>query len=148
MLNENARSPQLELGQKVAIIPIKIEEESDIVAVRNIVKAAAGRLKFGLIDITKLITAVSELARNTLIHGGGGIVIVDEITSGNRVGLRVVFEDEGPGIANITQAMQDGFTTWNGMGIGLPGSKRVVDEFRIESEVDKGTRVEIVKFAT
>lgn len=146
MFNESTARMQNGEGGSVLIIPARLEEESDIVAVRNIVKSAAARLKFSLIEATKLVTAVSELARNTFTHGGGGIVTIDEWSSGGKFGLRVVFEDHGPGIANIEQAMQEGITTWNGMGVGLPGSKKLVDEFAIESTVGKGTRVAIVKW--
>jgi serine/threonine-protein kinase RsbT len=98
-------------------------------------------MKFSLVDQTKLVTAASELARNTLDHGRGGSMTVEIIENLGRQGLRMIFEDHGPGIPDIQAALRDGFTTGNGMGLGLGGSKRLVNDFEIESAVGKGTRV-------
>jgi serine/threonine-protein kinase RsbT len=98
-------------------------------------------LKFGLVDQTKLVTAASELGRNTFEHGKGGDMTIEQLANGIRVGLRLTFEDKGPGIIDIENALKDGFTSGSGMGLGLGGSKRLVNEFSIESELGKGTRV-------
>ena len=103
-------------------------------------------LGFGLVDQTKMITAASELARNTLIYGGGGLARFEVLRAGPRQGLRVTFEDEGPGIPDIELALRDGYTTGHGLGLGLSGSRRLVNEFAIESRVGAGTRVAITKW--
>lgn len=118
----------------------------DVVRVRQVVRAWASELKFNLVDQTKLVTATSELARNTLQHGGGGVMKAIVVENGTRKGIRLTFEDEGPGIQNIDLAMRDGFTTGNGMGLGLSGSKRLVNEFEIKSEVGRGTTVTITRW--
>jgi serine/threonine-protein kinase RsbT len=100
----------------------------------------------GIVDETKLVTAVSELTRNLVVHGRGGSVFFENLDSGSRVGVRVVFEDHGPGIRDLTEAMRDGHSTIKSMGLGLPGSKRLVSEFDIVSKVGEGTRVTIVKW--
>ena len=103
-------------------------------------------LRFSLVDQTKLVTAASELARNALDHGKGGAMTIEELSNGAKAGLRLIFEDHGPGIANIEQALTDGFTSGSGMGLGLGGSKRLVNEFSIESEVGKGTRITVIRW--
>jgi serine/threonine-protein kinase RsbT len=96
--------------------------------------------------LTKLVTAASELARNALDHGHGGSMTMETVSDGNKTGLRLIFEDQGPGIPDIRQALADGFTTGSGMGLGLGGSKRLVNEFSIESEIGKGTKVTIIRW--
>jgi serine/threonine-protein kinase RsbT len=120
--------------------------EEHIVASRQMVRALTQQMKFSLVDQTKTITAASELSRNTLVHGGGGQMRWESLELGNRVGLRLHFEDQGPGIADIKLAMSDGWTSGSGMGLGLPGSKRLVNEFEIESAPGQGTRVSITKW--
>ncbi len=99
-----------------------------------------------LVEQTKLITAASELARNALVHGGGGEMHLEVLREGNRRGVKVTFVDEGPGISNVELAMKEGFSTMGGLGLGLSGSKRLVDEFAIESERGKGTKVTIIRW--
>lgn len=110
------------------------------------VRARALEMGFNLVDQTKLITAASELARNTLIHGGGGALVIENIQNGARRGLHLVFEDQGPGIPDINLALQDGYTTAGGLGLGLGGAKRLCNEFEIQSQVGKGTRVCVTKW--
>ena len=126
------------------ILPIR--GESEVVMVRQMVRAWCVELKFGLVDQTKMVTAASELARNTLLHGGGGTVDLQVVEDGDRRGLKLMFEDKGPGIPDIQQAMKDGYTTGSGMGLGLGGSKRLVHEFEIASSVGQGTRVSIIRW--
>ena len=114
--------------------------------VRQRVRARVVELGFGLVDQTKMITAASELARNTLIYGGGGVARLEILQAGTRRGLRVTFADEGPGIADIELALKDGYTTGHGLGLGLSGARRLVNEFAIESQVGAGTRVVITKW--
>ena len=123
-----------------------IQTSEDVVAVRQSVRQRAVELGFNLVDQTKIVTAASELARNTLQYGGGGTLRIEELTDGARRGLRLIFEDNGPGIANIDLAMKDGYTTGNGLGLGLSGAKRLTNEFSIASEPGKGTRVTIVRW--
>jgi serine/threonine-protein kinase RsbT len=125
---------------------IPITSPSDVVRVRNAVRSAAERVGYRALDVTKLVTAASEIARNTLVYGGGGRADIDIIEMGIRTGVRLVFTDEGPGIPDIGLALQEGYTSGTGMGLGLSGSKRLVDEFAIESEVARGTRVTLVKW--
>ena len=122
------------------VMPLKTS--TDVVLARQRVRQWSVDLKFSLVDQTKLVTAASELARNALDHGQGGSMTVELLSNGSRAGLRLVFEDEGPGIADIDQALKDGFS----MGLGLGGSKRLVNEFSIESEVGKGTRVAVIRW--
>jgi serine/threonine-protein kinase RsbT len=124
----------------------ELRSSEDIVAARQAVRKKAVGLGFGLVDQTKFVTASSELARNTLDYGGGGTVKVEIVENGVRGGLRLIFEDQGPGIPNIDQALRDGFTTGNGMGLGLGGAKRLSHEFEINSAPGKGTRVTIVRW--
>lgn len=120
--------------------------EADIVASRQIVRQLTQQLKFSLVDQTKMITAASELSRNTLVHGGGGHMRWEVVEDGLRRGLRLHFEDEGPGISDMKLAMTDGWTSGGGMGLGLPGSRRLVNEFEIDSRVGAGTRVSITRW--
>lgn len=131
-------------AQKTETLPI--QSDSDIVLVRQRVRAWALEQKFSLVDQTKLITAASELARNTLEHGHGGSMRMDAVVNGVRTGVRLCFEDSGPGIADLQAAMRDGFSTGGGMGLGLSGSKRLVNEFEIQSEPGKGTTVTVTRW--
>ena len=130
--------------QKHEVLPI--QSSSDIVLVRQKVRGWTSELKFSLVDQTKMITAASELARNTLEHGGGGKVILEVVNNGLRDGLRLTFEDQGPGIPDIELAMKDGFTTQGGMGLGLSGSRRLVNEFEIASKAGEGTKVVVARW--
>lgn len=125
---------------------LPIRGESEVVTVRQVVRAWCVDLKFSLVDQTKMVTAASELARNTLIHGRGGTVEIQVIEDGERRGIRIIFEDKGPGIPDIELAMKDGYTTGSGMGLGLGGSKRLVHEFEIVSRVGEGTRVAALRW--
>ena len=119
---------------------LEIHSSEDVVRVRQRVRALAVESGLSLVDQTKVITAASELARNTLDYGGGGAVDM-ELVDGPRRGVRLVFEDQGPGIKDIDAALRDGFTTGNGLGLGLGGAKRLCSEFTIQSVVGQGTRV-------
>jgi len=121
-----------------------LQTSQDVVLVRQMVRQKTTDLGFSLIGQTKLVTAASELARNTLEHGRGGRVLIETVQNGHRSGLRLVFEDSGPGIPDLHQALSDGYTTGTGLGLGLGGSRRLVDEFEIDSHVGQGTRVTIV----
>ncbi|WP_322111909.1 anti-sigma regulatory factor [Aerosakkonema funiforme] len=123
-----------------------INSSSDIVLVRQAVRKWAVELGFSLVDQTKIVTAASELARNTLDYGGGGTVKLEALQQESRRGLRLTFEDSGPGIPDIELALKDGFTTGGGLGMGLSGSKRLVNEFDIFSRVGEGTRITITKW--
>jgi serine/threonine-protein kinase RsbT len=125
---------------------IPIKTSADVVALRQRVRGWTTELKFSLVDQTKMITASSELARNTLGHGGGGSCLMEMVSNGSRTGLRLTFEDKGPGIPDISQALKDGYSTGGGMGLGLSGSKRLVNEFEIASKVGEGTRVSVVRW--
>ena len=125
---------------------IAVEEEQHIVAVRQAVRRLALEIKLSLVDQTKIITAASELARNLLIYGGGGEVLLEVLQEGIRQGLRVHFVDEGPGIADIELALKDGHTTGGGMGLGLGGAKRLVNEFELASAPGQGTHVTITRW--
>jgi serine/threonine-protein kinase RsbT len=125
---------------------IPISSSSDVVTVRQRVRELASEMRFSLVDQTKLVTAASELARNALDHGGGGEAIVEVIQNDVRSGLRLTFRDDGPGIPDITLALRDGFTTGSGMGLGLGGSKRLSNEFEIQSQLGQGTVVTIVRW--
>jgi serine/threonine-protein kinase RsbT len=124
-------------------LPVRSAE--DIVLVRQAVRAWAARLGFGLVDQTKLVTAASELARNTLDYGGGGTAVLEEV-EGPRRGLRLTFEDQGPGIPDVEAALRDGYTTGGGLGLGLGGAKRLSNEFEIASRPGEGTRVRITRW--
>lgn len=118
----------------------------DVVSVRQAVRQRAVELGFNLVDQTKIVTAASELARNTVQYGGGGRVIIEGVEQMGRRGLRLTFQDEGPGIADIEQAMRDGFTTGSGLGLGLSGARRLSNEFNIESAPGQGTRITITRW--
>lgn len=122
---------------------VAIREEADILTARRQVREAAIRLGFGNLGMTRVVTAASELARNTLIHGGGGKMQLSTWAKQASQGIELLFEDQGKGIADIEQAMTDGFTTGSGMGLGLSGSKRLMDEFEIASSPGQGTRVKV-----
>jgi serine/threonine-protein kinase RsbT len=123
-----------------------IESSEDVVGVRGIVRQWAIELGFSLVDQTKIVTAASELARNALEHGKGGQVRLELLNDGARRGLRLVFEDHGPGIPDIDQALRDGFTSGGGLGLGLGGARRLVNNFEIESKPGEGTRVAITRW--
>ena len=130
----------------VNIETISVADSGDIVVVRHAVRRQAVEINLSLVDQTKIVTAASELARNMLLYGGGGKVTLEPLQEGVRGGLRVQFIDAGPGIPDVDLAMRDGFTTGNGMGLGLGGAKRLVNEFSIESAPGKGTRVTITRW--
>jgi serine/threonine-protein kinase RsbT len=124
----------------------EIRSSQDVVAVRQLVREWAVYAGFSLVDQTKIVTAASELARNTLTHGGGGRVRLEALNDGSRRGLRVMFSDQGPGISDVEQALRDGFTTAGGLGLGLGGAKRLSSEFEIDSHPGEGTRVAITRW--
>jgi serine/threonine-protein kinase RsbT len=130
--------------EKSETLPLKSDEH--IVMVRQTVRKRAIELGFRLVDQTKIVTAASEIARNTIIYGGGGDCTIETLSNEVRRGLKIVFEDKGPGIPDIDQAMKDGFTTGGGLGLGLSGTKRLVNEFDIQSKAGEGTRVSFVKW--
>lgn len=119
---------------------IPVQSEPDVVGVRRRVREVSAKLGFSLVDQTKVVTAASELARNTVIYGGGGSLQI-EMLNGPRIGLRLTFEDKGPGIADVALALRDGFTTGSGLGLGLGGAKRLVSEFEVISRVGEGTTI-------
>ena len=123
-----------------------VQSAEDVVAIRQAVRQRAVELGFNLVDQTKIVTATSELARNTVQHGGGGRVTIEAVEDFGRRGIRLTFEDEGPGIPNVELAMKDGFTTGGGLGLGLSGARRLSNDFSIESTVGKGTRVTITRW--
>jgi len=124
---------------------IAVTSEPDMVVVRRHVREFANQAGLSLVDQTKLVTAASELARNTLIYGGGGTVLLESL-NGPRVGVRLTFQDHGPGIADVELALRDGFTTGSGLGLGFGGSKRLVHDFEIESKIGEGTRVAVTRW--
>ena len=124
---------------------VPLVSEGDVVAVRRRVREVAAELGFSLVDQTKVVTAASELARNTLIHGQGGEMRLNQL-NGPRLGLRLTFEDKGPGIPDISLALRDGFTTGSGLGLGLGGAKRLVNEFEIVSRVGEGTKITVTRW--
>ncbi|MCP3787542.1 ATP-binding protein [Micromonospora sp. A3M-1-15] len=124
-----------------------IRSDEDVVRVRQLVRTTAVAVKLSLVDQTKLVTAASELARNTLIYGGGGTAEVTTVEDGRRRGVRIVFADKGPGIPDLDQALTDGFTTGGGLGLGLSGARRLVDEFDIWTAVGEGTRITVTKWS-
>ncbi|WP_240543623.1 anti-sigma regulatory factor [Spirosoma foliorum] len=123
-----------------------ITREQDVVPCRNRVKEVAIKIGMGLVNQTKLITAASELLRNMLRYGNGGEVLIEAVSKGRESGVRLTFIDKGPGIADINLAMQDGFSTGKSLGLGLPGTKRLVNEFDIKSTVGQGTTITILKW--
>jgi serine/threonine-protein kinase RsbT len=124
---------------------VSVTSEPDIVAARRCVREVSAKIGLSLVDQTKIVTAASELARNTLIYGGGGSMLVESL-NGPRLGIRLTFEDKGQGIPDIQLALRDGFTTGSGLGLGLSGAKRLVNEFEIESRVGEGTKVTITRW--
>jgi serine/threonine-protein kinase RsbT len=126
---------------------IKVSQEQDAVFLKNRVKEVAVKIKMGLVNQTRLITAASELVRNMLRYGNGGNCLIEVVSSGRNNGVRLTFSDKGPGIPDISAAMRDGFSTGKSLGLGLPGTKRLVNEFDIKSKVGEGTTVTIVKWA-
>src|SRR5581483_945914 len=125
---------------------LPLERDEQIVVVRQAVRQRAIELGFSLVDQTKIVTAASELARNTIQHGGGGSALIEIVNDGARRGLRLTFEDAGPGIPDIALAMRDGFTTGGGLGLGLSGAKRLSNEFSISSVLGEGTKVVITRW--
>ena len=123
-----------------------LHTSDDVVRVRQIVRGWSVELGFSLIDQTKVVTAASEIARNTVVYGGGGTARLEALQDGGRRGLRVIFEDKGPGIVDIQQALQDGYTSGTGLGLGLGGARRLSNDFTVESRVGEGTRVTIVRW--
>ncbi|MEU7756768.1 anti-sigma regulatory factor [Micromonospora sp. NPDC049171] len=124
-----------------------VRSDEDVVRVRQLVRAVAVAVKLSLVDQTKVVTAASELARNTLVYGGGGSVEVTTVDNGRRKGVRIVFADSGPGIPDLGLALTDGYTTGGGLGLGLSGSRRLVDEFEIETSAETGTRITVTKWS-
>jgi serine/threonine-protein kinase RsbT len=125
---------------------LEITSDQDVVRVRQLVRTVAVAVKLSLVDQTKLVTAASELARNTLVYGGGGYVEIDRVENGRRSGIRIVFADQGPGIADLDLALTDGYTTGGGLGLGLSGARRLVDEFAIDTAVGQGTSITLTKW--
>jgi serine/threonine-protein kinase RsbT len=123
-----------------------IRSEDQVVRVRQMVRQWATDVGFSLVDLTKFVTAASELARNTVIHGGGGTVELQLLSENGRRGLRAVFEDRGPGIPDLELAMRDGYTTGTGLGLGLGGAKRLVNDFEVFSRPGEGTRIAITRW--
>jgi serine/threonine-protein kinase RsbT len=130
--------------KKSETLPMVAEE--DVVRVRKATRLAAVDCGLSLVDQTKIVTAASELARNTLNYGGGGQVVLESVESDGRRGVRVVFEDQGPGIADLNLALTDGYTTGGGLGLGLSGAKRLCNEFDVDSRPGEGTRVTIIRW--
>lgn len=124
----------------------ELKSDLDVVVARREVRDWAAQLGLTMLDLTKVVTAASELARNAVVHGGGGVMCLQVVRQSDRNGLRVTFKDNGPGIAEIDRAMEDGFSTGSGMGIGLPGAKRLVNEFDLSSTPSEGTCVTIVRW--
>jgi len=125
---------------------LELRSASDVVSVRQIVRTWAVEAGFSLVEETKMVTAASELARNTIDYGGGGVARLELLTEGARRGLRVAFEDHGPGIPDVEKALTDHYTTGNGLGLGLGGARRLVNEFDISSRLGEGTRVVITRW--
>ena len=125
---------------------VTVSSDQDVVRVRQLVRTVAVAVQLSLVDQTKLVTAASELARNTLVHGGGGVVEVDRVENGRRSGIRISFIDEGPGIPDLDLALTDGYTTGGGLGLGLSGARRLVDEFDIDTTVGQGTSITVTKW--
>lgn len=125
---------------------LQLRSEQDIVLARQVVRKIVSEAGFSIVDQTKMVTAASELARNTLIYGGGGTMQWDLMSNGLKKGVRLTFADEGPGIPDLNQAMTDGWTSGGGLGLGLSGSKRLVNEFEIDSQPGRGTTVIITRW--
>ncbi|MBT3155169.1 anti-sigma regulatory factor [Streptomyces sp. CHD11] len=127
---------------------LPIRSDMDLVWVRQHVRQAAAKLGFSLVDQTKLVTAASELARNTLVHGGGGRMEASHVTTGGTDGLRLTFSDSGPGISDLDRALSDGYTSGGGLGMGLGGARRLVHEFAVETAPGAGTTVRVTSWVT
>ena len=125
---------------------IAIQSEQDVVLARQAVRRLAQGLGFGIVDQTKIVTAASELARNVVVYGRGGEMRWEKLSDGARVGLRLHFVDEGPGIPDLKQAMTDGWTSGNGLGLGLSGARRLVNDFEIDTGEGRGTRVSVTRW--
>lgn len=125
---------------------LEVRSDQDVVRVRQLVRTVAVAAKLSLVDQTKIVTAASELARNTLVYGGGGTVEVARVDNGRRSGIRIVFTDRGPGIADLDLAFTDGYTTGTGLGLGLSGARRLVDDFDIDTAVGRGTSIAVTKW--
>jgi serine/threonine-protein kinase RsbT len=125
---------------------IDVTTDQDVVRVRQLVRTLSVAVKLSLVDQTKIVTAASELARNTLVYGGGGTVEVSRVDNGRRPGIRIVFADNGPGIADLDMAFTDGYTTGSGLGLGLSGARRLVDEFDIVTAPGEGTSITVTKW--
>ena len=125
---------------------LPIRQESDLVAIRRSVRAWAIELGFSIVDQTKIVTAASELARNTLMHGGGGDMHLEKLEKLGRGGLRLIFEDQGRGIPDLALAMTDGYTSGGGLGLGMGGSRRLVNDFLVESQVGLGTKITVIRW--
>jgi serine/threonine-protein kinase RsbT len=123
-----------------------VRNSGDVLLIRQTVRARTIELGFSLVDQTKMVTAASELARNTVDYGGGGLAFLEILNDGSRRGLRLTFEDQGPGIPDIQLALKDGWTSGSGLGLGLSGAKRLVNDFQLESKVGVGTKVVITRW--
>ena len=139
LLERNAR-------QRIDRVNLPLRTDEDVVYLRKHVRERAVGIGLSLVDQTKLITAASELARNTIKYGGGGMAYLDKLADGLRQGVGIVFIDAGPGIVDLTLALRDGYTTGGGLGLGLGGSKRLVDEFDIDTRPGEGTAIAVVKW--
>jgi serine/threonine-protein kinase RsbT len=135
-------TPMVTLNKEI----MSIVREIDVIPFRNRLKEYAVRIGMSLVNQTKIITAASEIARNMLKYANGGKVVIEVVSKGKENGIRLIFKDQGPGIPDIKQAMKDGFSTGKSLGLGLPGTKRLVSEFDIISEVGKGTTVTVTKW--
>lgn len=130
----------------IAVETLSIRSDADVVMVRQRVRSLATERGFSLVDQTKIVTAASELARNVVVHGGGGSVRMESLRNGIRAGLKLTFEDQGPGIQDLSLAMKDGYSTNGGLGLGLSGAKRLSSEFEVQSKPGEGTRVTIARW--
>jgi serine/threonine-protein kinase RsbT len=125
---------------------VRIDDESHVVTVRTTVREAADRLGFGITDVTRIVTAASELGRNVFRYAGSGVMRWRALEADGRLGIELVFADRGPGIPDIEQALQEGYSSARGMGMGLPGARRLMDEFEIQSQIGLGTTVTVRKW--
>lgn len=132
------------MTEKKRLIPVK--EELDIVTARQAGRELSRSLGFSIVDLTRITTAISELARNIILYADSGTVTIETINQADILGIEIIAQDNGPGIADVDKAMEDGFSTSNGLGAGLPGVRRLMDDFEIKTEVDKGTTIRIVKW--
>ena len=146
ILRTSTRTTSFKMVVALSKDVMQIVRDQDVVPFRNRVKEVAVKIKMGLVNQTKLITAASELVRNMLKYANGGDIAIEVISKGRENGIRLTFVDKGPGISDIALAMQDGYSTGKSLGLGLPGAKRLVSEFNIKSETGKGTTVTIIKW--